>query len=264
MMRLAQAASSEYFSAWGVPPNQRRTGVTKAKPEGNLDGELNIVSFYSGWTACYRATDAAIAEKIAWIMERAVANGSYIGYGQNNGNYPRTGVFDTLAKISDRDPAKISTLCNCDCSSLVGAATYYAGVTDSKLKDMWTGSMRSVLLGTGKFVEITDTVLLQSGKGLKRGDILWKKGHTAVALDTDLTTDTTPCRIANCKACNFREGPGTEYGIIDALSVGTRVDLVSTASNGWAQMIYAGTYGYISPKYYAVLPSVAGCTERMW
>ena len=127
MIRLAQAASSEHFSAWGEPPNQRRTGVTASNPGGNMDGELNVVSFYGGWEICFRPVTTNLGDKIATFMEAAVRNGQYIGYGQNNGKYPREGVFDALAKLKSTDPAKIKTLCNCDCSSLVGAAVYYAG-----------------------------------------------------------------------------------------------------------------------------------------
>ena len=48
-MRIAQASSSENFTNYGTAPNQRRTGVTAAHPEGNLDGELNIVGWYGPW-----------------------------------------------------------------------------------------------------------------------------------------------------------------------------------------------------------------------
>ena len=51
MIRIGQASSSEINTPsnpgiFGIPPNQLRTGVTQAKPEGNLDGELNIIPFY--------------------------------------------------------------------------------------------------------------------------------------------------------------------------------------------------------------------------
>ena len=265
MIRVAQAASSENPGApkWGVPPNQRRTGATKDRPGGNLDGELNIMQFYSPWERVFRATDSNVAEKIAWIFERAVANGAYIGYGQNNGNYPRTGVFDALARMATPDPAGIRVLCNCDCSSLAGAAIYFAGVKDARLRNMWTGAMREILLSTGDFVEITDRLLLQSAKGIKRGDLLWKSGHVVCAIDTDLSQDFIPCVTANCKACNLRTGPGTEYAVIRALSSGKRIDLVSVAANRWGQFRVDGQYGFISPQYYRALPTMRA-TEQVW
>lgn len=265
MIRVAQASSSENPGSpkWGVPPNQKRTGVTKARPEGNLDGELNIIPFYGPWERVFRATDSNVAEKIAWIFERAVANGAYIGYGQNNGNYPRTGVFDALARMATPDPGEIRVLCNCDCSSLTGAAVYFAGVKDARLREMWTGTMRQILLSTGEFVEITDRQLLQSAKGARRGDICWKSGHAAVIIDSDITQDFIPCVTANCKACNLRTGPGKEYSVIRALSSGKRIDLVSTASNKWGQFRVDGQYGYISPLYYAPLKTMHA-EEQVW
>ena len=264
MIRIAQAASSEYGTEWGVPPNQRRTGVTKEKPWGNLDGELNIIPFATNnWTAVFRPINEKIADKIAWIMQRAVMNGSFLGYGQNNGQYPRTGVFDALMEMSDPDPLEIKVLCNCDCSSLSGAAIYFAGVYEPRLRNMNTSTERSLLLGTGQFLELRDQVLLQSGKGLRRGDVLWKQGHTAVVLDTDDSLITTPCRTANCVSCNLRTGPGTENKIIKALPCGKRVDLISTASNGWGQVKVDGLIGYISPKYYEPLPTTKA-TADLW
>lgn len=263
MIRLAQAASSEFFSAWGEPPNQRRTGVTASRPEGNMDGELNVVDFYGGWEIVFRPTSEVLANRIATFMEQAVKNGSFIGYGQNNGKYPRTGVFDALAKMKENDPLKIKTLCNCDCSSLLGAAVYFSGVKMYALRDMYTGNQRDIFRTSGEFVELTDATLLQSGEGIKRGDCVWKKGHTAVALDSDPRQETIPCVIYNCKACNLREGAGTEYPVIMVLDGWQRVDKLSTASNGWAQVRVKGRIGYVSPKYIKPLETMTA-TGNVW
>lgn len=264
MIRIAQAASSEYFSKWGEPPNQRRTGVTPENPGGNMDGELNVVPFSTnGWRKVFRAKNKETGERIAWIMERAVMNGKYIGYGQNNGQYPRTGVFDELFKMSKPDPMEIKTLVNCDCSSLGGAAVYHAGVYMLQLRDMNTATEPDLLMRTGQFIELDDQELLQSAKGIKRGDILWKPGHTAVSLDSDETLTFIPARTANCKACNFRKGPGTEYEVIKELPCGVLLDYVSSASNGWAQVRLKGVFGYVSPKYYEILPTMTA-TYDLW
>ena len=261
MIRLAQAASSEYFGKYGTPPNQRRTGATAENPGGNMDGELNVVNFATnGWTAVFRCTNEKIAERIAWIAVRIVANGKYFGYGQaslksDGGKYPRTGVFDALMQQSQIDPMEIKTLANCDCSSMMGAAVYFAGIYEPKLRDMWTGSERQILLGTGQFVELNDPELLQSAKGVKRGDIFWKPGHTAVAIDSDDTLTFIPARTANCRACNLRQGPGTEFNILKELPCGLLMDYASRASNGWAQVRVKGIFGYVSPLYYEILPT---------
>lgn len=262
MIRIAQASSSEFFSAWGVPPNQRRTGITTQNPYGNLDGELNISPFYGGWTIVFRPVSSNLAERIAHFMEQAVKN-PYGGYGQNNGQYPRTGLFDALAKLKSTDPMDVKTLFNVDCSSLVGAAVYFGGVKMMALRTMYTGTQRDIFRTCGEFTELTDKTLLQSGVGIKRGDILWKAGHTAVALDTDPRQETTPALIWNCSACNLRSGPGTENGILKTLHPGDIVQLVSRASNGWGQVRAGTTYGYVSPLYYQTL-ATATATGNVW
>ena len=184
-MRIAQASSSENFTNYGTAPNQRRTGVTAAHPEGNLDGELNIVGWYGPWEKVYRPVDSIIAERTATFMYNAVANGSHIGYSWS-GN---TGVFDALKALGSTDPADIKTLVNCDCATLVGAAIYYAGIHESKLRAMVTWKMDEILMGTHAFTVLTGEDLCKNGVGIQRGDILWKTGHTAVALDDDDTDD---------------------------------------------------------------------------
>lgn len=181
MIRIAQAASSETGTKYGKAPNQRRTGVTIAKPGGNLDGELNVIQFSGGWECVYRPKDSRVAEFIANFMMSAVSNGSHIGYSQDAS---RVGVFDACAKMTLPNPAQINTLVNCDCATLVGAAVYYAGIKLSALRKLCTWEMEDVLMKSGKFIKLTDKALLQSGVGIKRGDILWKTGHTAVSLDT--------------------------------------------------------------------------------
>lgn len=181
MIRIAQAASSETFGKYGVAPNQRRTGVTKEKPGGNLDGELNIIYFKGGWEAVYRPLDPEVAEFIANFFYRAVANGSGIGYSWT-GN---TGLFDWLKNHNSKDPGEVNTPVNTDCTALAGAAVYYAGIHDEKLRTMLTSNMDSVLMGTNAFIKLTGKDICEKGKGIQRGDLLWRTGHAACALDSD-------------------------------------------------------------------------------
>lgn len=181
MIRIAQASSSENFTKYGKAPNQRRTGASRTKPEGNLDGELNVVNWYGGWEAVYRAVDADVAEHIAWFMYRAVSNGNYYGYSWS-GN---TELFDLLKAKGTTDPLDGDAYANCDCCTLVGAAVYFSGIHDDGLRAMVTWKEDEVLMRTNAFVKLTDKDMLERGKGIRRGDILWKAGHTAVALDTD-------------------------------------------------------------------------------
>ena len=270
MLRLAQASSSEYYTAYGTPPNQRRT-------PGQMDGELNIVPFYGGWEYVFRPKNSKVAERIAYLMEGAVENAKWIGYGQaslasDGGKYPREGVFDALYKMSNADTRRIAELCNCDCSSLVGACVYNCGnhaigLYDPALRTMWTGTERELLMGTYEFVELTDPLLLQLGTGLKRGDILLKTGHTAVAIDDDDHQDTFPIIIKSCYQSQVRTGPGVEYDSLGIVDAGTILNALGTAREEddrvWFRVEYKDAVGYTSSKYADRLPE-GSCTGDTW
>lgn len=271
MLHLAQASSSEYHSAYGTPPNQLRT-------KGKLDGELNIVDFYGGWKMVFRAKNPDVAERIAYMIEGAVLNGDHIGYGQaslasDGGKYPREGVFDALFQMSDPDTRKINTLCNCDCSSLVGACVYGASpaLYIPELRTMWTGTERDILMGTGAFIELTDPLLLELGTGLKRGDIMLKEGHTAVAIDSDDHHDTFPVIITNCSKSRIRSGPGVEYITLLVVNNGDIFEAEGTAldSDGfpWYRVHFEldgeDLIGYTSSAYATPLPQ-GKCTGDTW
>lgn len=181
MIRIAQASSSEDFGKYGVAPNQRRTGVTASKPQGNLDGELNIVTWGKPWQCVYRAIDDEVAEKIAEFFYRAVANGSGIGYSWS-GN---TGLFDALKKLGSTSPTDVKTPVNTDCATLAGAAIYNAGIHDDRLRALVTWKMDEVLMSTNCFIKLEGKELCEKGKGIRRGDIVWREGHTACVLDSD-------------------------------------------------------------------------------
>lgn len=275
MIRIAQAASSEVHTKdnpgiWGTPPNQLRTGVTKDRPEGNLDGELNIIPFYpSNWRAVFRAKDPKIAEKMAWVAERAVANGSQVGYGQNwiTEPYPMSGLFDALYAMAEPDPWKILYPVNCTCATLIGAAAYTAGVYEPKLRLLNTHEQEQILMSTGKFVELKDPELLSAAVGVKRGDIFWREGHTMIALDSDYRVEGTPVIISDCWKCNLRKGPGIEHGIIREMTVGEITIYIGSAEDEdgdvWARLNVGGTYGYVAAKYVKDLPK-ATVTWDVW
>ena len=269
MLRLAQASSSENFSEYGTPPNQRRT-------KGKLDGELNVVNFYGGWQYVFRPKDETMAENIADFVLGAVENAKFIGYGQDSlksdgGKYPRTTLFDALFNMSYADPRKVNTLCNCDCSSLIGCALFFAAyIRNPEFRTMWTGTERKMIMDSGKFIELTDPLLLELGTGLKRGDILLKEGHTACAIDSDDHHDTFPVIIDNCSKSRIRSGPGTEYETMLIVSKGEIFDAEGTAldSDGfpWYRVHFTEIYeyiGYTSSAYATPLPQ-GKCTADTW
>jgi hypothetical protein len=104
-------------------------------------------------------------------MKQACANNN-IGYSQAD----RLSL-NTLAVKAGYNLSKVGK-CNCDCSSLVAVCCNAAGVKVSPT--MYTGNELAVLKGTGKFTVFTATTYTKSDKLLKTGDILLRKGHTAI------------------------------------------------------------------------------------
>ena len=245
MIRIAQATSSETFSNFGTPPNQRRT-------PGKLDGELEVRSFYaSGWKAVFRAKDMDVRNKIAELAEKMVAHGEIYGYSQAlTGPEARTGAFDAMFSMAHPDPAAVKYPVNVDCSSMASTCVYFAGVYEPALRNMNTTTEPEMLIATDQFVMLQDKELLESAAGCCRGDIYWRYGHTMICLDTDPVQQYDPVIICNCSACNMRTGPGTSNKKIKTLHPGDVVDKISTAENGWIQIRDGDVYGYVSGKYW--------------
>ena len=135
------------------------------------------------WTCVIRPKDSAKAEKIAKAMEQACANDK-IGYDQGQ----RTTLY-TQAKAANWDISKVTTACECDCSSLVAVCVNAAGIAVSK--DIYTGNEKTALANTGAFELLTDTKHLTMAKYLRRGDILLGAGHTAIVLSNGANASPT-------------------------------------------------------------------------
>ena len=138
--------------------------------------EVCTRTWYSaGWNKVIRAKDPKVAEKIAKAMEQACAN-NCIGYDQKQ----RTTLYD-LAKATGWDLSKITTKCECDCSSLVAVCVNASGIKVSK--DIYTGNESKALQATGAFTVLMTKGYTDYDSYLMRGDILLKEGsHTAVVL----------------------------------------------------------------------------------
>ena len=126
------------------------------------------------WTSVIRPNKPAAAERIAKAMEQACANDN-IGYDQSQ----RTTLY-AKAKEVNWDLSKITSRCECDCSSLVAVCVNAAGIGVSR--DIYTGNEKAALKATGAFTIYTDAKHIGSSDHLKRGDILLGSGHTAIVL----------------------------------------------------------------------------------
>jgi hypothetical protein len=204
------------------------------KAKGGLAGdqtnqEVVIQDWYlrtGGWSKVFRAKEIKVSEAIAKAMEQACANNN-IGYDQDQ----RTTLYEK-AKEVNWNLLKITTKCECDCSSLVAVCANAAGVSVNK--NMYTGNQEAVLLATQKFKLLTEPKYLIKPDYLKRGDILLGPGHTAIVL-----SDGIPYSIESAKsfsaqisgtyrvaapALNVRQGAGVIKSKIITIPEGTKVN----------------------------------------
>ena len=177
--------------------------------------EVYTRSWYSHpWTSVIRPKDSTVAERIAKAMEQACANDN-IGYDQ----YQRTTLY-TQAKAKNWDLSKITTACECDCSSLVAVCVNAAGISVSK--DIYTGNQKAALNATGKFEIYTSSQYTAKDSYLKRGDILLGNGHTAIVLSNGDNVTTQKPVVSQSSTTTQNTTP-------TGLKVGDAVKLVSGA-----------------------------------
>lgn len=137
--------------------------------------EVEISDWYSGgWVAVYRPNKVITADLIALSAEW-IADNNCIGYSQTD----RTSLH-RYAALHGYNFSAITEPCNTDCSAMVAVCVNAAGIPVSK--DMTTRNEDAVLMGTGEFTRLSNVKYLQESRWLKRGDILKKKGHTAIVV----------------------------------------------------------------------------------
>jgi hypothetical protein len=223
MVKIGHARSSETKSKNGVAGDQT----------GN---EVSITEWYNApWLAVFRPTNKIIAERIALFVEKVCAN-DYIGYSQND----RLSLYNACL-VAGFHIEYIKQGVNCDCSSLVACACISAGLAVNP--DMTTAVQESVLMSTNAFDKLTQRKYLQSYDYLKRGDILWKIGHTATALNNGdkskennheikVINSNYPCSYKDYEIagsyttiteCNMREYPSLDGTVIAILGRGVKV-----------------------------------------
>lgn len=227
--------------------------------------------YNKSWNVLLRCTDPIMAEKMAIACEQGCENNK-IGYDQNQRN-----TLYTQAQKVNFDLSKITTACECDCSSFMCVCAIAAGVPADYLYNnnmKTTSTMRNAFLKSGKFEALTDSKYLTSDSYLKRGDILIKEGsHTVMVLSNGSKIEETPnisiqapaitniIGTAISKASlNIRTGPSTTYKSIGTISVRTTVQVVEITDNNWYKIIWKNSstgYAYVSNasnKYFDYTP----------
>ena len=177
-------SSSSFIVNPNITPATTYTGVkigSSSKDErgqyrggqaGDQTGkEVYINDWYSyNWTNVLRPNSALLAEKLASACEKG-CNNNKIGYDQLTRN-----TLLTEAKKVGMDLSKITTPCNCDCSSFISVCCVCAGLPENIFfaggNGRVTSNMVEACLATGQFTNLTSSKYLNQKNYLKRGDIL--------------------------------------------------------------------------------------------
>jgi hypothetical protein len=219
--------------------------------------ELRIQPWYlneKGWRV-FRAKSADTAKRIADDMRLACDN-PCIGYDQKQ----RSTLYTVSAPL-DFDAGRVTTPCECDCSSLVRVCVAFAGI---KTKDFNSVSGPARLLATGEFIELTDDNHTKKSAYLCTGDILCTKvkGHMAVVLNDGPKADRDPepqpippvvkqeVEVIG-RSVNVRNADSTKGGTLFTAHRGDRFPFVCVAPSGWYQIETRKGTGYITnlPRY---------------
>ena len=141
--------------------------------------------YNGGWHTVLRPKSKDLAEKSAAACEAACSNDK-VGYDQ----YGRNSLHKQ-AKAVGYDLAKITTACECDCSSLIHVCAMAGGADlEYGSNGMTTRNMVDKLLASGAYEKLIDSKYLTTDIYLKRGDILVKNGHTVMVLEDGTYTVT--------------------------------------------------------------------------
>lgn len=217
--------------------------------------EVYILNWYNnGWTSVLRPKDDDLAEKIASACEKGCLNDN-IGYSQSTRN-----TLLAQAKLVGLDLSKISTPCNCDCSSFVSTCCVCAGLPENLFFPYGNGcttwTIADACLQSGQFIQLTDNIYLNQKNYLKRGDILLNRNsHVVIVLGNG--NSTSPQKEENTQgfpyyvkvvvpALNVRSAPNSTASIKAQVKQGEIYTIV--AEEGGFGKLKSGV-GWIDLRY---------------
>lgn len=205
--------------------------------------EVWILNWYDGgWTHVIRPKSAALAEKIASACEKA-CNNNNIGYDQ----YERNTLLAQAKKVN-YDLSKITTPCECDCSSLVSVCCVCAGLPESIFfaggNGRTTYNLMAACEKTDQFTILASINYTKNKDYLKRGDILLSSGHTVIVLSngtkineivpTTVVNETYKVKIT-ANSLNVRLQPDINSSINTQVKKGSVFTIIEERE-GWGKL----------------------------
>ena len=201
--------------------------------------------YTTGWDLLLRPKTAELAEKSAQACEKGCANNN-IGYDQNQRN-----TLNTQAKKVGYDLSKITTKCECDCSSFMTVCALAGGANiEYGSNAPTTSTMKARFSVGGDYDVIIASKYLTSDKYLKRGDILVKTGsHTVMALEngSEMTSGTLYTRTQFIKEVQTVTGAKVDgFAGSETLSKTVTVSATKNRTHGVVRPIqkYLNSLGY--------------------
>lgn len=171
MAILGHAASAEDGSGFGRPGDQsgREVRMETLGRDGNK------------WVYIYRyEKDPKIADNIAEAVRQACMN-EMVGYSRETYTgwglyYTRYGLWEAISEYGDI--RKIDVPVNCDCSQLVISAARIAGVPNTTNYRPMVTAIQDGIMKTLGFTRYDYKL-----ENTKKGDILWREGHTGCVVE---------------------------------------------------------------------------------
>lgn len=219
-------------------------GLVNGKKGDQTGKEVVINSYRNEFTVAYRAKDTGKRALLCSAMQQA-CNNDHIGYSQSD----RYSMYQEMIKTGNI--SLIMNDCNTDCSQLVASCCIIVGIPISPY--MCTSDEDSRLMNSGYFTKIINV----AENDLKCGDIVWRKGHTAIVVEESEKKEESPSRQPKwvgvvTSALNVRTGPGVLYPKYSAwpmLGEGNMVDVCDEVS-GWYYIRIAGVhFAYVNKNY---------------
>ena len=176
---VAKTYSGVKLASSSKDENGRYTGGQRGDQTSR---EVYILDWYrSAWNYVLRPKTQRLAENIARAAEAGCANDN-IGYSQG----ARNTLYIEAQKVG-LDLSKITTPCDCDCSSFVSICCICAGLSpsifyaDGNMRT--TYNMRQACEATGQFLVLSGNQYTGQKDYLKRGDILLNSNsHVTIVL----------------------------------------------------------------------------------
>ena len=241
MVRIAQFNHPEGAGIYGRPGDQLfpADGGTAE----TYEAEVNITEAGADWGRIFRPVSPAAAERMADLMERAARN-PHVGYSQGETRY----TFGNALRDAGNDPDRIETDVNGDCSSGTAAVANGAGL--HVRPEMTTYTEKADLMASREFVLIEDELRILP-ELYRRGDVLWRQGHTAIVIDNGGAVRDTVITMRTTGRLHQRLAASALSASIGEIPAGIaiRAEAPYQGPDNWTIVEYNGRRSWASLKW---------------